>query len=124
MTIELVEKILPYRITLTRRLGASPNIYYYFTLKNKICRGSTKTDNPTEAKKRAIKIYHEIESGKVKNRSLKFETIVKKFLDYKKSHVTLETLKGYEYRSGYLIEFFKRKDISEIDKIAFYEYQE
>ena len=56
MAIEIVEKILPYKITLTRRLGASPYIYFYFTLNQKVYRGSTKTGNPMEARKRAIKI--------------------------------------------------------------------
>ena len=87
MAIELVEKIIPYRITLTRRLGASPYIYYYFRLNKKTYRASTKTNNPSEAKRRAIKIYHEVESGKKKPGKVKFESIVKKFLDYKKNHV-------------------------------------
>jgi hypothetical protein len=51
LAVEVVEKIQPYRITLTRRVGASPYIYYYFVHKNKVYRGSTKTDNPKEAKK-------------------------------------------------------------------------
>ena len=124
MAIELVEKILPYRITLTRRLGASPYIYYYFLLNKKSYRGSTKTNNPSEAKKRAIKIYHEAESGKKKTGKVKFESIVKKFLNYKKNHVTAETVEGYAYRSEYLIEFFKGKEVEDIDKKDFYEYQE
>jgi hypothetical protein len=92
---------------LTRRPGASPYIYYYFHLNGKVYRGSTKADNPSEAKKRAIKIYHEIDSGKKKSGKVKFETVVRKFLDYKKNHVTHQTVQGYAYRSEYLIEFVK-----------------
>src|SRR5665647_3104785 len=124
MAIELVEKIPTYRITLTRRLDVSPYIYYYFQLNQKTYRGSTKTNNPSEAKKRAIKIYHEAESGKKKTGKVKFESIVKKFLNYKKNHVTAETVEGYAYRSEYLIEFFKGKEVEDIDKKDFYEYQE
>lgn len=123
MATEIIEKILPFKITLTRRHGASPNIYYYFGLNGKVHRGSTKTDNPSEAKKRAIKIYHEVDSGKKKSGKAKFETVVRKFLDYKKNHVTPETVQGYAYRSEYLIEFFKGKDIEDIAKSDFYEYQ-
>ncbi len=75
MAIELVEKILPYKITLTRRLDASPYIYYYFLVNKKLFRGSTKTDNPSEAKRRAIKMYHKAESGKKKTSKGKFESI-------------------------------------------------
>jgi hypothetical protein len=92
---------------LIRRHGASPYIYYYFFLNEKVHRGSAKTDNPSEPKKRANKIYHEVESGKKKSGKVKFETVVRKSLDYKKNHVTPATVEGYEYHSGYLIKFLK-----------------
>ena len=112
----IIEKIRsPHKITLYKN-GDNPNIYFYFTWKQESHRGSTGSDNVNIARDKAHEIFYDITKGlknRGKQKTIKFEDVVKKFLQYKEEHkISRRTLIEYKRQSKYLLERFKGRDIN------------
>jgi len=118
----------PHKITLYKN-GDNPNIYYYFSWKHKSYRGSTGTDSLDISRNKVIEIFFVITKGlrgRGSSRTIKFEHVLKKFLDYKRDqNLSKTTLDDYKFRSKYLVERFKGRDINSIcSKSEYLDYRE
>jgi len=118
----------PHKISLYTR-GDSPNIYYYFRWKNKKYQGSTGSENIDTAKNKVSEIFYEISKGlreKGRKRTLKFQEVVKKFMEYKtQQNLAPRSLSEYERQSKYLIERFKDRDLKTLcSKSEYIDYSE
>jgi len=105
----------PHKITLYKN-GSNPNIYYYFTYNKKVYRGSTGSDDPKSSVDKVFEIYFEVSKGlrdKIKEKKVKFEDVVNKFLKYKFEHkISPRTLIEYKRQSRYLLERFRGREIN------------
>jgi integrase len=107
----------PHKISLYRN-GDNPNIYYYFRFKNIKYQGSTGTDNIDISRNKVNEIFFDISKGlKVKGniKGVKFETVVKKFLEEKsQQRLSPRTLSEYKRQSKFLIERFRGSDLKSL----------
>lgn len=118
----------PQKITLYLN-GNNPNIYYYFRWKKKSYRGSTGTSDKQTAIDKMNRIYYDITTGsldKSKEKTIKFEDVVEKFLKHKElEKIAPKTLTEYKRQSKYLLEKFKGHDIESFgSKSVYNDYQE
>lgn len=126
MTEERIHYIdRPYKITIYKR-NETPNLYYYFTFNKKSYRGSCKTDNIEIAKTRATEKWFDVKRGKHISKSVRIETIIKKFIEWKKNDSkspSPNTIYQYELHSKYLKEYFKNKDVNTFTKKDYLSYE-
>jgi site-specific recombinase XerD len=106
--------------------NGSPYWYFSYTINGQRIEGSTKTTSKTEAKKFAeatktdfLRGQHEIKVVK-KNQ---FESLVNKFLEWSKSHRKSSSYKRDVVLTGHLLEFFEKRDISDISNLDVEVYQ-
>jgi len=107
----VIEKLkYPHKISL---YWNGKYIYYYFRWKNEKYQGSTGTDNLDESKNKVSNIFFEISKGireKGSIKIIKFEDIVKKFLDFKVTqNRSSRTLDEYRKHTKFLIKYIKEK---------------
>jgi len=107
----------PYKITLYRN-GGNPSIYYYFTFKRKMFRGSTGTEDLDNAIDRASEIYVKVKDGKSPRQQkidhLKFSDVAKKFIHYKKPRISQNAIRAYSREAKFLTEYFSNRPIEHI----------
>lgn len=107
----VIEKLkYPHKISL---YWNGKYIYYYFRWKKKKYQGSTGTDNLDESKNKVSNIFFEISKGlkdKGSTKTVKFEDIVKKFLDLKiRENRSPRTLDDYTKYKKFLVKFIKER---------------
>ncbi|MBW2558339.1 MAG: tyrosine-type recombinase/integrase [Deltaproteobacteria bacterium] len=112
----------PYKITIYKR-SETPNLYYYFSFNKKSYRGSCKTDTLEIAITRSTEKWIDAKRGKNLNKAVRIETIIKKYLDWKKPDISANTLYQYEIHAKYIKEKFKNKNINSFSKKDFTDYE-
>lgn len=118
----------PHKITLYRN-GDNPNIYYYFTWKKKIYRGSTGTEILEISINNVQEIFFHLKKGidpkELKKEDITFGEVSKRFIKQKKTeNLSPTTIKEYERQIIKLNEKFKNKPIQSITKFDIMEYGE
>lgn len=125
----IVDKLkTPHKISLYKN-GNNSNIYYYFRWKNQRYQGSTGSDNIEISRNKVNEIFFEISKGlrkKGREKTVKFEDVVKKFIDYKeKQDLSPRTINDYKRQSKYLIERFKGRSLESLcSKTEYLDYGE
>ena len=121
----------PHKISLLKN-GNNPNIYYYFSYKHKVYRGSTGKNDLKSSIEEVFDIFYEVKTGKRKEGSRvssKFGEVCKKYLKHKQQDMTKElsprTLIEYKRNSKFLLEKFQNSDVETLCSKKVYEgYQE
>jgi hypothetical protein len=110
------KRVLSNKITIYKRID-SPHWHYYFRVNKITFRGTTHLKNFDESEEYCILKYNEIKKtgGKIESQRT-FQECVNKFLESKIGNVKKGTIKDYEVKKKFLVEYFKNIDLNAIDE--------
>jgi len=106
----------------------NPKIYYYFSFKGQVYRGSTGTKDLDKATEIAIEKYIGMKHGKSprkqKSEHLKLSDVIGKFIQHKSPRVSNRTIEEYIRQSVHIDEYFAKMPIEHIKAQDYDDYAE